>query len=130
MSLRHTVLLKRNAGLLCDRVRLIDIAMEGARHAGTTYMFEESDVTGLACPVVAINNRDIALTKLKWFFRSKGVYSFDFTDRTQSQGACCALGECGSRKRTGCFGQLTVGFLLAKFCELRDVIVSKLRLLK
>ena len=43
---------------------------------------------------------------------------------------CCALGERGSRKGTGDFGQLTVGFLLAKVCELRDVFGIKLRLLK
>jgi ABC-type uncharacterized transport system permease subunit len=48
VTLRYAVLLKRNAGFLYSRTGLIDIAVEGACLAGSAYMFEESDVTGLA----------------------------------------------------------------------------------
>ena len=80
MGLRNAVLLKRNAGFLCGRAGLIDIAVKGTCLAGTAYMLEESDVTGFARSVVAINNRDVSLTELQWSFRSKGVYAFDITD--------------------------------------------------
>ena len=48
MCLRNAVLLKRNAGFLYGRAGLIDIAVKGARLAGTAYMLQESDVTGFA----------------------------------------------------------------------------------
>ena len=48
MSLRLTILLKRNAGFLFGNSGLIDIAVEGTLVTSSAYMLEESNITGFA----------------------------------------------------------------------------------
>lgn len=83
-------------------------------------MLEESYIARFAGTVLAVNNSDITITKIKWLSRGQLVHPYNFFDGTQTYFFIVLRIKNSIRNATINIREFIIGFLLAQHCQIRN----------